>query len=132
MEYISEINYKDGELKYKNKFDIEQIYSIFLLIKIVNESEKDEKYYSLSFSFDTNEGKIIRAIAITILISLAIVIIIILSIFFFYRRKMKKKNRNFEDKVKAISFSSGIENDLTNKNGAEESKVDDEYENTFI
>ena len=128
MEYLSEIKFENGELKYKNKFEIEQIYSISLVIKIVNESEKDEKYYSISLSFDTKKGEIIQAIALTILISLVILIIIILLAFFFYRRKMKKKNKNLRE----IEFFSGIEEDLTNKSETEESKGDDENENTFI
>jgi len=134
MEYLSEIKFENGELKYKNIFEIEQSYSIFLLIKIVNESEneKDAKYYSVSLQFDTKKGRMFYKIIIAISISSAIAIIIILILFFFYRRKMNKKSKNFEDKVRAISFSEGIEKDLINKNGEEESKGDDEYENTFI
>jgi len=130
MEYLSEIKFENGKLKYKNKFEIEQSYSISLLIKIVNESEseKNEKYYSIFLSFDTRKGEIIQAIALTILITLVIVIIIILLAFFFYRRKMKKKNKNFRE----IEFFSEIEEDLTNKSETEESKGDDENENTFI
>ena len=130
MEYLSEIKFKDGKLKYKNKFEIEQRYSIFLLIKIVNESEirRNEKYYSISFSFNTKEAKMIEAISLIIFISLIIVIISILLAFFFYRRKMKKKNNSFQE----ISFFSGIEEDLSNKSEAEELKGDNDNENTFI
>ena len=130
IEYLSEIKFKDGKLKYKNKFEIEQRYSIFLLIKIVNESEirRNEKYYSISFSFNTKEAKMIEAISLIILISLIIVIIIILLAFFFYRRKMKKKNNSFQE----ISFFSGIEEDLSNKSEAEELKGDNDNKNTFI
>jgi len=43
---------------------------------------------------------------------------------------MKIKNRSLQEKVNAISFSNGINEDLINNK--ESKKINEEYENTFI
>jgi ATP-dependent Zn protease len=133
MQYLSEIKTKDinKELSYKNKFETEQYYSISLIIKIVNESEKvkDEKYYSIPLSFDTKKSEFMRNIILIIIISLVIVIIFILLILLFCIRRMKKKNINNQGKEKTFSFTLEIEDDIREP---ENIINDDKYENTFI
>ena len=115
--------------------NIEQSYSPSLLIKFVNESEndKDEKYYSIPLlDFNTNKTFYEKNQILIIIIIFAFSIIIIFLIFFLCWRKIKKRNTNLEDKFKAITFSSGIEEDSSNINVSNKSKVNDEHENTFI
>lgn len=106
-----------------------------MFIKIVNESEieKDERYYSYSLpDFSTKRNLDENNKILIIIISFVIVIIIIMIISFLYCRKFKKRNKNLEEKFRTISFSSGIEEDSTNKIIPEKANGNDEYENTFI
>lgn len=67
-----------------------------------------------------------------IILSFVIALIFILLIFFLYSRKAKKKNIDLEDKVKAISFSAGIEEDSSKIKFSDKTTSNDDYENTFI
>ena len=60
------------------------------------------------------------------------IFIIICFIFFVNYRKIRLRNRNLEDKVNAISLSSGINEDLNNKFDLENKKINEDYENVFI
>ena len=137
MQYFDEIKTEDinKELLYEIESEIEQSYSSSLLIKFVNESEndKDEKYYSIPLlDFNTNKTFYEKNKILIIIIIFSFSLIIIFLIFFLCWRKIKKRNTNLEDKFKAITFSSGIEEDSSNINVSNKSKVNDEYENTFI
>jgi hypothetical protein len=137
IEYLFENQTININQPYNYEFicDIEQNYSASLFIKIVNESEieKDERYYSFSLSdFSTKRNLDKNNKFLIIIIIFVIVIIIILIISFLYCRKFKKKNKNLEEKFRAISFSSGIEEDSSNRIVLEKSNGDNEYENTFI
>ena len=115
--------------------DTNQIYSAYLFIKIVNETEieKNEKYYSFSIlDFSTNKTFFEENKNYIILIIFGIVIIIILIFAYLCWRRMKKKNTNLEEKFRVISFSEGIEEVSSNLSVSEKSKSDEEYENTFI
>jgi len=121
------------EISYSFDCNIEQNYLGSLLIKIVNgtEKEKYERYYSIPINFSTNETFIEKnKIVILIIASLSIIIIFGFIFFCVIWRRIKRKNINLEDKVKAISFSEGIEEDSSSQNL--QNKSDDEYENTFI
>jgi hypothetical protein len=137
IEYLFENQTININQPYNYEFicDIEQNYSASLYIKIVNDSEieKDERYYSFSLSdFSTKRNLDKNNKFLIIIIIFVIVIIIILIISFLYYRKFKKKNKNLEEKFRAISFSSGIEEDSSNRIVLEKSNGDNEYENTFI
>ena len=115
--------------------DIEQIYSVSLFIKVVNESEieKDEKYYSFPLpEFNTKRNSDENNKILIIVISFVIAIIIILIISFLYCRRIKKSNKKIEEKFKEFSFSSGLEEDLSNKSVSEKSNGDDENDNAFV
>ena len=128
-------NPNSHDLSYNFNCDIEKEYTASLLIKIIKDSkiEKYERYYSIPFSFNTNKNFFEKNKIIIIIISFVIVLIIISIIFLLYLKRSKKKNKSLEDKVRAISFSEGIEEDSSNINFSEKSsKISDDYENTFI
>ena len=135
MEYLNEIKtkYINQELVYEFECDIEQDYLVSLFIKIVNdfENEKNEKYYSIPFYFNAKK-EIDKSNILIIIISFIAVLFIILMISFLFYVKIKNKNKNLEDKIKAISFSSEIEDDLSNKCQSGKSEENEEYENAFI
>ena len=131
VEYLIKNKDNNQELSYDIICDIEQSYIASLLIKIVVDSE-NEKYYSIPLHFEVNKNFIEKNKIGIIVIIFIFVILIILIIFFLCFRRIKKRNINLEDKFKAISFSEGIEEDLSNKSESGKSKGDDEYENTFI
>ena len=68
---------------------------------------------------------------INLIIFFIFIIILILFISFNFWRKLKIKNRNLENKVNAIDFSSGINEDLIITKELSENRSDS-YENTFI
>ena len=113
-----------------NKLENNEEYLALLFIKVLNESRGEEMYYSMTYEFDTKKerSKILRII-ISIII---IVLIIALILFFIIYRKMRMKNTSLENKVTAISFSSGINQDLINNRDSDKSKNSEDYENTFI
>ena len=77
---------------------------------------------------NSSENNYINMIVIFIFI---FIIILILIISFIIWRKLRIKNRSLENKVNAIDFSSGINDDLINKKELSERRYDS-YENTFI
>ena len=118
------------ELSFDFKCEIEQKYSASFLIKIVK--KKYERYYSIPFYFDTNRSFFEKNKIEIIILSFVIALIFVLLIFFLYSRKAKKKNIDLEDKVKAISFSAGIEEDSSKIKFSDKTTSNDDYENTFI
>lgn len=146
-----------SHLLYINKFNINESYNEFsfnltnlennevyiasFFIKVVkNESEGEELYYSMIYEFQTEEGKEQNNISnnnksyinLIVIIILIFIIILILFIFIIIWRNMRIKNRSLENKVNAIDFSSGINEDLINNQELSEKKRNISYENTFI
>ena len=111
-------------------------YILYLFVKI-NGKNGEEKYYSNYFNIDTkyssekkpivnNNGRLILILSISL--GFAIIIFIIITIICI---RIRNKNKNLEEKVNAISFSSGIDSDeIINNNRV--SKTDEDYESTFI
>jgi phosphotransferase system glucose/maltose/N-acetylglucosamine-specific IIC component len=87
----------------------------------------------MTYEFNTKKEKSqgIRKWMIVVLISIAIFIIGSF-LFFIIWRKMRIKNRSLENKVSAISFSTGLNQDLIINRDSDHSKNNEEYENTFI
>ena len=129
--YIDEINIiepnKEFYFNLKNlKVDEDYIASIF--IKIENVNEEEEKYYSMIYDINQvkkEDNRFIIAISISIG-----VFIIFLILFLYFCYKMKIKNDSLQDKINAISFSNGINDNLISNK--ESIKSNEEYENTFI
>ena len=134
--YINKLN--DSEPNKETLFNLNNLennekYIASLFIKVCNENGGEEIYYSMTYEFNTNkqEKKDANKWMIVALIAIAIFIIGLL-LFFIFCRKMKKKNKSLENKVNAISFSTGINQDLINSRDSENSKKSEDYENTFI
>ena len=51
---------------------------------------------------------------------------------FLYCRRIKNSKNKIEEKFKEISFTSGLEEDFSNKSVSEKSNGDDENENAFV
>ena len=116
-----------------NNLENNEEYISLLFIKVLNESGGEENYYSMTYEFNTKKEKSqgIRKWMIVVLISIAIFIIGSF-LFFIIWRKMRIKNRSLENKVSAISFSTGLNQDLIINRDSDHSKNNEEYENTFI
>jgi len=121
-------NSNDKILFNLNKLENNEDYIASLFIKVQNKNEGEEIYYSIIYEFNTeikNHWMIIALIIIPIFI-------ISLLLFYIIWRKMKIKNRSLENKVNAISFSTGINQDLINNRDSGNSNKTEDYENTFI
>ena len=116
-----------------NNLENNEKYIASLFIKVYNENGEEEIYYSMTYEFNTNKQEKADANKWMIVALIAIAIFIInLLLFFIFCRKMKIKNKSLENKVNAISFSTGINQDLINNRDSENSKKSEDYENTFI
>lgn len=106
-------------------------YVVSLFIKIEKNDKEDQKlYYSYTFDITTKkESK--NKISSYLIIVLIILIIILIVCFIFLYRRFKIKNKNLKEQVQAISFSSGINEDVIDKT-KNKSKDDEDYETTFI
>ena len=109
-------------------------YILYLFIKIDGKNG-EEQYYSNYFIINpklTNEKshskKDLLRLIIILSVSLGIVIILFI-IIMIGCIKIRKKNKSLEEKVLAISFTSGIDEDSLDK---KKSKKDEDYETTFI
>jgi hypothetical protein len=109
-----------------NNLQVNEDYIISIFIKIENVNEEEEKYYSITYDISQKEDKLL---IIVISVSIA-VFIIALIVFLLYCFKMKAKNNSLQDKVNAIDFSNGINEELNNNK--ELIKLNEDYENTFI
>ena len=89
------------------------IASIIIKIENVNVNEEGEKYYSLTYHTNQVEKDKILIIIISIII-LAFIIAFILFLIICHKMKIKNKNNNLQDKVNAIDFSNGINEELIN------------------
>ena len=106
-------------------------YIVYLFI-IINGKNRTEKYYStyIEISTNSNQSKSGKKNILIIFIIFGSIFIIALIIFIFIFRRMSKKNKNLKEQIQAISFSSGIDEDVVNK--IKKTKDDDDYESTFI
>jgi len=120
--------YKEIYFKLSN-LRVDDDYIALIFIKIEDVNEEEVKYYTLTY--DINHVEKEKDYSLIISISISIVIFIIcLILFYIIYRKLKIKNSSLQDKVKAISFSNGINEEL---NINKESNIcNEEYENTFI
>ena len=105
-----------------------------LFIRIENENDKEDKYfYSITFDFNTkNESKDNFTTFLKIVGLFLIIIIFILIIFILCYCRIKKKNTILKEKVEAITFSSGIDEEALNINQNKSIKKNEDYETTFI
>ena len=115
--------------------DEEYVGSLF--IRIENENDKEEKYYySITFDFNTNKEIVNDDDNLLFFkifgIILIIIIVIILIIFILFYTRIKKKNKILKEKVEAISFSSGIDEDTLENSNKKSVKKSEDYETTFI
>ena len=119
-----EFSFNLYNLKNKEKY----IASIFVKIKNINE-EEEENYCSMVYEVQELKDYTVKVnLSIIIIVIVAFIVIVILFIIICW--KMKNKNRNLQDKVNAISFSEGINDDLATNIDSSESN--EEYDNTFI
>ena len=128
--YIITTNDPNEELSFNFYLYDEQDYLLYLFIKI-NGQNREEEYYSTYFEVSTkgNKNKGISLIII-VLITFGSIFIITIIIFIIACKKFSNKNKDLREKVQAISFSSGIDEDVINKNNR--SKDEDDYYTTFI
>ena len=116
-----------------NNLENNEKYIASFFIKVENIKEEEEKYYSITYEFKT-ENRNIEDNTSSIWTIIIILIFIIVLIFVFYKlfiiwRKMRIKNRNFEYKIKNAYFSSEINEDILNdsSDNIKESKDDENY-----
>jgi hypothetical protein len=105
------------------------ITTVFIIEKINNE---EENYYSFLHEFTTNSKKKDRnenekIIILSIIISFCVIVVLVI-VFIIIYEKLWKKNKDLSEKVLAISFSKGINDDFDQK----KSKTDEDYDTTFI
>ena len=119
--------------------------SLFITVKdkindknIFNNEVHEEDYFSICFDFNTKEKSIDNDqdkkninLIIILSVSFGCFLIIITLIFIFVCKSIKKKNKILEEKIKAISFSIGIDEESFDID-SQKSKKDEEYETTFI
>ena len=129
--YIDKFNIIEPDKEFYfnlNNLKNNEDYIASIFIKIEKLDEEGEKYYSLIYHInqvekDNNTLKIIISIIIVAFIIFFILLLIIY-------HKMKIKNNSLQDKVNAIDFSNGINEELNNNK--ELKKLNEDYENTFI
>ena len=126
---ISISNINEEKIFNLNELIINENYTASFFIKINNSENIDEEYYSLSYDFLAYENKksYSNKVIIILCCTFLFIIKIIIIIFFIICKKFRKKNQTLEEKVKAISFSTGKEDSFESN-----SKNDEDYENTFI
>ena len=138
LSYINKFNtiepYKDFSFNLTNLKNNE-IYIASIFLKTENINEEEEKYCSMIYEINTNlkENVIKRNIYLKIFIIIIIIVavfIIILISFIIICCKMKNKKKNLQDKIKIISFSSEVDEDLINSR--ESIKSNEEKENIFV
>ena len=149
VSYIDKYNTNESSKEFYfnlTNLEINKFYIASFFIKVENKNEGEETYYySMNYKFytelkeeknkssssktDSNNNKYF--INIFVIFIFIFIIILILIISFIIWRKLKIKNRSLENKVNAIDFSSGINDDLINKKELSERRYDS-YENTFI
>ena len=116
---------------YLENLNYHEKYLAKVLIKIENSYE--EKYYSYIFNLDTiknNDSYDKNNTLIIVIVGISVGFIILSLILFILLRTVRRKNQKLEEKVEAISFSSGIDEDsIENENNK---KKDEDYETTFI
>ena len=127
-------NYKKFNISFynisRNKFNFQMLIKVHVIIKdfFLNEQLL---VYSLPIEIEELKKEEQKNYNILIYIGLIvlIIIIIIISLIIFYI--MKKKNTELQEKVLAISFSSGISEESIDRQNTN-TKKDEDYENTFI
>ena len=102
-----------------------------IIIKVENKKKREVYYYSFIFEIKTffkpeNEYQTL----LIVIVCICIAFIILSFVLFICLRKLRRKNRKLEDKVEAISFSSGLDEDSIDRDI--NSKKSEDYENTFI
>ena len=114
--------------------EINEIYIASLFMKVETNSNENEKYYSFTFEFTPKkeENWFMENIIIIIIFVFIIIIIIIVILFFVICSKIKKKNEDLREKIRSISFSNGLAEDIENESNISNSKNDKDYEYTFI
>ena len=109
----------------------EYVFSLFIRIQN-NETKEHKDYYTYSFSYIPKDIKTKNNNLLIILLSAFGVLFIILIIIFLYvYRRIRRKNKNLKEQVQALSFSSGIEDQL-DKEEKKKKQEDEDYETTFI
>ena len=112
------------DLKYlKHKED----YIVSLFIKILENGEH-KYYYTYNFEINKKEQ---NNLIIYLIVGFSILIIILLIAFIFIIRYVKRKNKALTEQIQALSFSSGMKEDIITKE-LNKSKEDEDYEKTFI
>ena len=123
---LDEIEFKLSDLKNN------EIYVVSLLINIKENEIVKETEDNNAFIFEIKPKKKNKNILlIYLIIGLVVFIIIILFAFFIVCRNLKRKNKDLKEQVQALSFSSGIKEDIITKE-KNKSVEDKDYETTFI
>ena len=115
---------QDNLIYHLDKLSLDEEYAVSFFVKIDKDDQK--LYYNYYFDISTKKKTLLYLI-----IGLSFLIIILIIIFIFFYRRFKKKNKSLKEKVQAISFSSGINEDVIDKT-KNKSKDDEDYETTFI
>ena len=106
-----------------------EIYIASFFIKVKNETDEEESYYSMTYEIRTESEKSLILILI-IGIALIIFLIIIITIFISFCKKRNKK-RKLINKVNNISFSTEINEDILNET-SDNLKNDEDKDQYFI
>ena len=139
LSYINKYEANEKEFYFNlNSLEFNEKYIALLFIKIENKEE--EKYYSMTYEFNTGmqedqeKGKdTTNNNSILLILIFIIILIIILFLFFIFWRKYRIKSSNLEDKIKEINFSSGINDDLiNNRELSDKERSSGSYLNSFI
>ena len=128
--YIDKFNIIEPDKEFYfnlNNLKNNEDYIASIFIKIEKVDEEGEKYYSFIYHINRVEKDNTLKIIISIIILAFIIFFILLLIIY---HKMKIKNNSLQDKVNAIDFSNGINEELNNNK--ELIKLNEDYENTFI
>ena len=116
--------------------EINEIYIVSLFVKVEDNNNQTEKYYSFSFEITPptiKENWFLKNKILIISCSgfiLIVIIIVILSIVICNR--IKKKNKVLEEKIHSISFAAGVADEIEKEENNSNSKNDKDYEYTFI
>ena len=105
------------------------ITTVFIIEKAINNEE--ENYYSFLGEFTTKskskKPEKTKTKIFNIIIPICVIIVLII-VFIILYKKLWKKNKDLSEKVLAISFSKGINDDFEQK----KAKTDEDYDTTFI
>ena len=131
MSYINKFSTIESNKEFSfnlNNLDNNEIYIASFFIKVGNENDEEEKYYSITYEISIESEKSLISI---VDISLIIILIIALIIFFIFCCKKRKEKRSLFNKSNIFSFSAEINEDILNEI-SEDLKNDENKDNYFI